>query len=101
MNGKPVGTFVICEAVDRLAHELAEAAAIVFIETEALAVSIAGQRWFDVSFNISRDMTVREEGSKEIEYLDARGLLRHHPDQPNLVQILKENDAAQEENSTH
>ncbi|MGO8759329.1 MAG: hypothetical protein ACLQG3_14515 [Terracidiphilus sp.] len=98
MDGKYVGTFGICETADRLAHELAEAAAIVALETDGVAVEADGEILIDTDTSRLRDVTMRGDPSNELAYLNWAGLLRHHPELPNLVQLLKENNATEEEN---
>jgi hypothetical protein len=71
-------------SLDALAHELAAEHAKSVIESESLYGEIEGEeRWlcFD---------SVPPWCEKEVRYLEARKLLRHHPNDSNLVQIVEE-----------
>jgi hypothetical protein len=82
MDGQVVGTFVICDEIGRIAHELAAEHSKALIESMTLyADTEAG--WLDLE-------TLPPSCAKELQYAEARKLLRHHPTRPNLVQIIEE-----------
>lgn len=82
MDGNNAGTFVICEEIDRIAHELAAEHSKAIIESMTLYVN-AEAKWLDLE-------TLPPSCAKELQYAEARKLLRHHPTRPNLVQIIEE-----------
>lgn len=90
MEDATVGTFVICEEVDRLAHELAAQwiGSILYSETEEIEVD--GETWLDLNSPSSLEFLVIVQFADEIRYAELRNLLRHHPTQPNLVQIVED-----------
>jgi hypothetical protein len=69
--------------MDDLVHVLADEASISAVECMTLSKEIDGDKWLDLD---SDDIEVL---SREILYLEWRGLLRHHPTDPNLVQIVE------------
>lgn len=62
--------------VDRIAHHLAFKYAKGIIEDFAMIAAQDAHEWFDLS-----DEDDRAELSEELDYLEARGLVIHHPNQ--------------------
>lgn len=78
------------------ALEIADEAAVGFIECECHIVTLDGYDWADLTdtsdTDLSEDARQRIKASLEqsVRYLDARGmLLRHSPERPNLVRFVE------------
>lgn len=74
--------------MDDLAHVLADEASISAVECMTLSKEIDGDKWLDLDSDDIEGKNI-EVLSREILYLEWRGLLRHHPTDPNLVQIVE------------
>jgi len=87
-NEKPVVNFVICEEADRLAHHIAEETAVSTIECMTSTETVDGATWLDISVEgVFEPLNV--EADDEIRYLELRNMLRYHPTNHNLVQIVE------------
>jgi hypothetical protein len=82
------------QSEDSLAHEFAALWVVSLIETDCWTESSLGDVWLDLETpmpNVAGMVasTFREDSAREIQYAEARNLLRHHPTRPNLVQIVE------------
>ena len=80
----------ICEAL-RLAVELADELSFSSIDSQCRTEFVDGAQWADLDTQSSFDprYTVEEAFPDEIRYCELRGLLRRHPERPNLVQEIE------------
>ena len=89
MDGKLLGTFIIYDEIDVIAHRFALEFASSTIESACITEVVDGEEWSDLSTYDHDFATFSDAFPDEITYLEARGALRRHPVRPNLVRIIE------------
>lgn len=73
-------------AAERLAQEIADEAAWIVIMAGCNIKMVDGIKWWNTKDMDPVDLPI----DKEVRYLELRGLLEHHPTDPNLVRVIQE-----------
>jgi hypothetical protein len=78
--------------VDRLAHEVAERAARVLIDSCSILEEEDGREWRNLD---DKEFDYLAELDVELKYLELRGILRRHPTERHRVRVLSDEERAE------
>lgn len=70
----------------RLAFQIADEQAWELVDSSSVEVERDGERWRDLA---DREFDYLVELESELRYLELAGLLRRHPTEPRLVQLIE------------
>lgn len=74
--------------IEALAYEIADDAARIEIESLCVGRPAFGPEWLDIANVDGSEET--ECVDRAVRYLECRGRLKHHPDNPELVKVCGE-----------
>lgn len=76
------------QEINNLARELADESVVNLIESMTHSEMVDNELWHNLDSPFFED-SVAVSFERDIRFAEARGLLRHHPTQNNLVQIVE------------